>query len=150
MIASSSWDKTIKLWQVDNGKLIRTFEGLDGHSDEVNGIAFSHDGTMIASASKDKTIKLWQVADGKLIQTFKGHTDTVNSVSFSPDDQTIVSASDDNTLRMWSLNKVSIQISEVNKILENSCNWLKNYLRNNSNVAVEDRGICPINFRQKD
>jgi WD40 repeat protein len=48
MIASGSWDGTIKLWRVSDGKLLRT---LEGHTGEVYSVAFSPDGSMIASGS---------------------------------------------------------------------------------------------------
>ncbi len=54
-IASCSSDKTIKLWNAENGKEINT---LYGHSDLVFGISYSSDGKTIASCSSDKTIKL--------------------------------------------------------------------------------------------
>jgi WD40 repeat protein len=71
MIASGSGDKTIKLWRVSDGFLLRT---LEGHTDSVSSVAFSPDGSMIASGSRDKTIKLWRVSDGELLRTLEGHT----------------------------------------------------------------------------
>ena len=61
-IASGSNDKTIKLWDSKDGRLIKT---LEGHTDCVNSIAFSPD---IASGSNDKTMKLWDSKDGRLIK----------------------------------------------------------------------------------
>ena len=57
MIASSSYDNTIKLWNLE-GRVLKTFEG---HEDWVNSVSFSPDGTMIASGSNDKTIRLWTI-----------------------------------------------------------------------------------------
>lgn len=57
-IASGSWDKTIKLWEVSTGKLIKT---LTGHNSYVHSVAFSPDGKSIASGSGDKTIMLWLI-----------------------------------------------------------------------------------------
>jgi WD40 repeat protein len=37
---------------------------LEGHSDSVNSVAWSHDATRLASASSDKTIKIWDPATG--------------------------------------------------------------------------------------
>jgi WD40 repeat protein len=52
------WDKTIKLWRVSDGSLVRT---LTGHTDSVWSVSFSPDGRLLASGSRDNTIKLWQV-----------------------------------------------------------------------------------------
>ncbi|WP_448275477.1 nSTAND1 domain-containing NTPase [Nostoc sp. DSM 114160] len=138
MIASASKDTTVKLWRVADGKLLHTFTG---HKNYVNKVRFSPNGKMIASASKDTTVKLWRVADGKLLHTFTGHKNAVNNVSFSHDGQTIVSASDDYTVRIWSLNPIDTH-PNVNDLLFKSCNWLKNYLTNNSKLPQAERSIC--------
>ncbi|MGB3512483.1 MAG: AAA-like domain-containing protein, partial [Microcoleaceae cyanobacterium] len=97
-IATSSRDKTIKLWQRD-GTLIKT---LTGHSALVYGVAFSPDGQTIASTSNDKTIKLWH-RDGTLIKTLSGHQAAVIGIAFSPDGQTIATSSRDKTIKLWKL-----------------------------------------------
>ncbi|MDF0553334.1 WD40 repeat domain-containing protein [Kamptonema sp. UHCC 0994] len=114
MIASASWDCTVKLWHSD-GRLIKTLidpsikskdkekycSNQSSHIDYVQGVAFSPDGQMIASASSDEKIKLWN-KDGSLIHTFTGHKGSVYRVRFSPDGKTLASASADNTVKLWS------------------------------------------------
>src|SRR5688572_5069652 len=103
-LASGSGDKTIRLWEVNTGRLIRA---LSGHGGTVRSVAFSPDGKMIASGSEDKTIKLWQVSTGKHIRLFNGHTGNVYSVAFSPDGKTLASSSEegnDSALRLWDVN----------------------------------------------
>ena len=39
---------------------------LEGHSDAVNSIAFSHDSKLLASGSYDNTVKVWDTATGTL------------------------------------------------------------------------------------
>ncbi|ETO09798.1 hypothetical protein RFI_27579 [Reticulomyxa filosa] len=86
---------------------------LEGHSEEVNGIQLSPDGTKIISYSNDKTVRIWDVLSGKQLQLLKGHSDIVNSAQFSPDGLTIVSCSRDETVRLWDvLSGKQIQILE--------------------------------------
>jgi WD40 repeat protein len=100
-LASGSQDKTIKLWNLETGKEIRT---LKGHNDYVNSISFSPDGKTLASGSGDKTIKLWNLETGKEIRTLKGHNDYVYSVSFSPDGKTLASGGYDKKIKLWNPN----------------------------------------------
>jgi len=94
---SGSWDHTLKLWQVESGREIRTFKG---HSNHVNAVAFSPDGKLALSGSRDETLKLWQVSNGREIRTFKGHSDGISSVAFSPDGKLALSGSWQ-TLKLW-------------------------------------------------
>ncbi len=99
-LVSGSWDKTIKLWNVETGQEIRT---LKGHDSRVFSVSFSRDGKTLASGSDDKTIKLWNVETGQEIRTFKGHNSIVYSVSFSRDGKTLASGSDDKTIKLWNV-----------------------------------------------
>jgi hypothetical protein len=98
MIASGSYDTTVKLWKSD-GSLLTT---LDGHGGAIFGVAFSPNGQIIASASQDKTVKLWKI-DGTLLRTLDGHNGEVHGLSFSPDGQTLASASWDKTVKLWKI-----------------------------------------------
>ena len=71
-VASGSYDKTVKLWDVTSGECLQT---LEGHSSCVNSVSFSPDGTKVASGSDDKTVKLWDVTSGECLQTLEGHSD---------------------------------------------------------------------------
>ncbi len=52
-------DHSVRIWSADH-QLLAT---LDGHTDDVNTIAWSPNGKILASGSNDKTIRLWMVAD---------------------------------------------------------------------------------------
>ena len=52
LLASASWDRTVKLWDAGSGALLQT---LEGDSNPVNAVAFSPDSKLLASASGDRT-----------------------------------------------------------------------------------------------
>ena len=99
ILASSSWDNTIRLWNPETGQHLTTFQG---HSEAVNSVEFSPDGTALASGSNDDTAKLWN-PDGQVRATLHGHGSDVTSVAFSPDGKILASGSSDNTIRLWDL-----------------------------------------------
>lgn len=98
--ASSSLDRTIKLWDLNTGKLLQT---LEGHTSAVHTIIFSSDGQQIASSSHDGTIKLWNLNTGKALRTFTGHEGHVHSIVLTPDERTLVSGSGDGTIKLWNV-----------------------------------------------
>ncbi|MEI6444237.1 MAG: hypothetical protein WCO29_14205, partial [Nostocales cyanobacterium ELA583] len=100
ILASGSWDDTIKLWDLRTGNLLQT---LTTHSESVYSVAFSPNGQTLASGNMNNTVKLWDLRTGNLLQTLTAHSKWVYSVAFSPDGQTLASASQDETIKLWDL-----------------------------------------------
>jgi WD40 repeat protein len=97
---SSSWDKTLRLWELSTGVTTRRFVG---HTNDVLSVSFSADNRQIVSGSRDRTIKLWNtLGDCKYTITDKGHTEWVSCVRFSPNPQNpvIVSAGWDKMVKV--------------------------------------------------
>ncbi|MBZ0278134.1 MAG: TIR domain-containing protein, partial [Anaerolineae bacterium] len=67
VVASSSLDGTIILWDANTGQQIRRFVG---HGEGVNTVAFNTDGTTLISASDDNSLILWNM-DGQQIRSFR-------------------------------------------------------------------------------
>ena len=98
LLAYSSWDNTVRLWDVSTAA---PHGALEFHSELVNAVAFSPDGQLLASGSGHKTIRLWDVSTGAPRGAFECHSEWVNAVAFSPDGQLLDSGSSDNTVRLW-------------------------------------------------
>ena len=76
---------------------------LSGHTECVQSLIFSSDGTLLVSGSSDKTVKLWDIQTGGVIRTLCGHKGAVQSVSISANNTMIASGSDDMTIRLWNI-----------------------------------------------
>lgn len=83
---SGSWDKTLRLWRIEDGETVCRF---DGHTSDVMSVSITRNVRQFVSASRDKTVKVWNSV-GKCLTTLKSHQDWVSSVECSPSENTIV------------------------------------------------------------
>ena len=93
-IASSSSDKTVKVWDAATGRELLSID-TGGW-----GVVFSPDGRRIASGGGDRTVKIWDAATGKVLASLAGHTDTVVSLAYSPDGRRLASCGGD-IVKIW-------------------------------------------------
>uniref|UniRef100_A0A2I2Z613 Notchless protein homolog 1 n=1 Tax=Gorilla gorilla gorilla TaxID=9595 RepID=A0A2I2Z613_GORGO len=98
IVASASFDKSIKLWDGRTGKYLAS---LRGHVAAVYQIAWSADSRLLVSGSSDSTLKVWDVKAQKLAMDLPGHADEVYAVDWSPDGQRVASGGKDKCLRIW-------------------------------------------------
>jgi len=99
-LASGSYDRTVKLWEAQSGKLLRA---LEGHRGMVRSVVFDPQSGWLASGSEDRTAKLWEAQSGKLLRTLEGHQQQVTSVVFNPKGGILASGSSDNTAKLWEI-----------------------------------------------
>lgn len=98
IIASASFDKSIKLWDGLTGKYLTS---LRGHVQAVYQVAWAADSRMLVSGSADSTLKVWNIKSGKLQGDLPGHADEVFAVDWSPDGLRVVSGGKDKILKLW-------------------------------------------------
>ncbi len=96
-LASASMDNTIKVWQVKDGKLMKTFPDKSW----ISSLSFSPNGQLIAAACADKTVKIWSLTSSKPVKTLTGHTNTVMDLSFNKAGSLLASVSKDGTVKLW-------------------------------------------------
>lgn len=90
----------VRLWSMESDEVERTFEG---HTENIEDLAVTPDGTRFLSASTDTTARLWSLESGEVLQVLWGHAGAVNSVGVSPDGQLAVTGSQDGTVMVWDL-----------------------------------------------
>lgn len=99
LLASTSRDRTIKVWDLAKMTVIRT---LRGHGKGVSSAAFSPDSKLIVSASQYGTMKIWDTQTGNLQQTVEGLGLMRGNVTFSRDGR-LLAACNNYTIRIWEI-----------------------------------------------
>lgn len=106
-LVSSSFDRTVKVWDVARRELLVDFKE---HKFPVGGADFSPDGTLIASCSYERppntvvgTLHVWNAADGTLVRTLEGGRKPLIGLSFAPDGRHIAAGSWDFCVFVWPL-----------------------------------------------
>jgi WD40 repeat protein len=122
LLASGSWDRTIRLWNVLTGKtekvirepeehpplLFSTFRGPSQSADPkesrnqpVVSLAFS--GNELARGGLDGSVVIWDVDSGGIVKKIKGDGSEASCIAFAPDSPILARGSGSGTVGMWSL-----------------------------------------------
>ncbi|CAD5212199.1 unnamed protein product [Bursaphelenchus okinawaensis] len=98
LIASASFDKSIRIWCGQTGRFLKT---LRGHVQAVYQVAWSADSRLLVSGSADSTLKVWSMKNKGLMIDLPGHGADVFAVDWSPDGERVVSGGKDCVLKLW-------------------------------------------------
>ena len=89
MLASASWDRTIRVWPLAGGAP----RVLEGHQQNVNGVAFTPDSGAVVSASYDATLRIWPLGDSGFPLTAALPT-PLNAVAVASDGEIVTAGAD--------------------------------------------------------
>ncbi|NEQ75682.1 MAG: hypothetical protein F6K23_23135, partial [Okeania sp. SIO2C9] len=139
ILVAGNENGNLLIWSLTEKKLLHT---LQGHTSPVSSLTFRPDNKIFASASgngsnyDDGRIKFWSV-DGVEIKTLKTNSSAVPSINFRPDGKMLV-WSNQMEVVMWNL--------DLNYLLSQGCDWVRDYLKNNPNI--KDSHICVLETSQ--
>lgn len=94
LLASTSENNMVYLWDTTTGTLQQT---LEGHLCLASLMAFSPNGRLLASSSENRNLRLWDTTTGALLQTFEGYFDSTSLVAFSSMGRLLASLSSETT-----------------------------------------------------
>ena len=119
LLASDSYDYTVRLWDPRTGRALQT---LAGHTAGVNAVAISRDGTLLASGSHDSTVRLWGPRTGRALQKSEAIGITHN-IAFSSDKNTLLTDSGVIPIAHSSVERVDQR--HIDKSLTIGNDWIK-------------------------
>ena len=99
MLGSAGNDNTVRLWNPQNGRLLRMLEAHDVLM--VCGVAFAPDGKRVACGGSDGRARLWDVAKSEIIRAFPRQESTVQSVAFAPDGSLLACGGANGVVNLW-------------------------------------------------
>ena len=106
---TASDDGRVALWDLQNGELIKRFEG---HRHKVVAVDVSRDGRIAVSASWDRTVRIWNLKDLKPGPVLEGHRNTVNTVALSSDGSKAFSGGYNGEIRQW-----DVQTGTIDRVI---------------------------------
>uniref|UniRef100_A0A0N5BYQ5 WD_REPEATS_REGION domain-containing protein n=1 Tax=Strongyloides papillosus TaxID=174720 RepID=A0A0N5BYQ5_STREA len=98
--ASSSFDGTIKIWDIHNIDNVKTFEITKA---KVNCCLYSHNSKFIASGTSDSIANVIDVDSGEIIATFPEHTGSVICLQLTSNDEFLIVGSGDFAVMVYSI-----------------------------------------------
>ncbi|KAI8381231.1 guanine nucleotide-binding protein subunit beta-2-like 1 [Radiomyces spectabilis] len=100
VVVSASWDKLVKVWDLQKMRLRTNFIGHNGY---INTVAISPDGSLCASGGKDGVIMLWDMNESKHLYSLEANGE-VHSLVFSPSMYWLAAAVG-SSVKVWDLEK---------------------------------------------
>lgn len=100
LLASGSWDRSIRLWDRGEG---RSLGALRGHEGAIEALCFSPDGRSLIAGADDGAIRVWDVGNGRSLHRLQAGERPVTALAVSPDGTSLAAGTGGGEVRLWDL-----------------------------------------------
>lgn len=97
VLASSSHDFTVKLWDISTRQCLYTFR----HDNITGRLAWNPHGTQLATVGFDQTLRIWDTQTGDCLHVLRGNAPQMTTVTWHPHDHRVACTGGDNTILVW-------------------------------------------------
>lgn len=102
MLAASSNDLSISLWDLDKMKLLHVFQG---YTKKIDIIAFTPNSKHLVSGGDHHSLKIWTLHDKNFEDAFTLHSDSISDMLIYENGSKLLTACKDNSLMLFDLNE---------------------------------------------
>ncbi|HIK46094.1 MAG TPA: WD40 repeat domain-containing protein [Leptolyngbyaceae cyanobacterium M65_K2018_010] len=103
ILASASYDGTVRWWDLTTGQSLGTWQHPDGHW--IHQVISNPEEEFVAITSLSSDVDVWAVQRNQICYSLRGHSHDIWGVSASPDGSCLATASQDYEIRVWSLSQ---------------------------------------------
>ena len=89
------WALFHRLYNVQTGKLKRSYKGSAGDDGSLHTMTIDSTGTLLAVSSSDKSIAIIDFYSGEIVATLVGHSENITGLRFTNDCTHLISTSAD-------------------------------------------------------
>lgn len=104
LLATLSEGSSIRLWNVESGKLIRV---ISGYSRLIGATAFSRDGTLLFQGDAGGKVRIWDLRKRQYVASIQAHTGPIWVIATHPDGKTLATSGDDRHVRLWNIDTLT-------------------------------------------
>lgn len=116
----------VELWRPGYRKNGKNIHILEGHSGQVETLAFAPTGELLACGDQDGQVLIWSPQRRRLLQTLKLHKGPVRSVAFSPRARRLLSGGADGEVVLYDLpTQTEMRREQAHKGGVNQVGWIK-------------------------
>lgn len=101
-VVSGSSDETVKVWDLNTGIEILTFEGHNFNKyNSIRAVVAAPDSKQVASVASGDFIRIWNLKDGKETHAFKDTGRDYDCLAITTNGERVISGSSDGTIQIW-------------------------------------------------
>lgn len=102
LLAASYWDGSVRVWDVDTGKVKEEFQA---HEECLIGCSLVAGSRFLVTADQEGRLRSWSVDEMGTVRYINQHSGEVYSVRYTPDNLHVLSAAYDGIVRVWDRNE---------------------------------------------